>query len=437
MIKFTSEQLLGEEVVLAPFTLDSILLYHKLKRDGVKVWAFFDNNPKFCNESYGGIPIFRPYNRARGKYLISSELYFDDIACCFEGIGIEAQDMINAENLETNTNDIDIAWDIDAQTYKELVPQYWDGDVWVGKLGEYKEVVRHSDIIQGGGGLAKIKRLRRLSKLWESGREQAILLKRFEFHVTERCTLKCKNCGGLTAYFKSPRDFSLDAMKRDFDAFIRKIDFSDDILIMGGEPFLCESLPELIHYIHAHEMTEEKIGYVRLITNATLMPSSALLAAVKETNTTVWISNYGEKSPRLNELVRLLYDNGIIYKVLHITNWSMVQQLKDGAGASADELREKCKRCMHKHRVVKDGKLFRCAFLAAGEELRCFPSNESNRIDLYGEDFSEKAIIDYLSTDILPPGCAWCVEDSLENWNDNLIPPAVQVKKPIEYKVFD
>ena len=70
--------------------------------------------------------------------------------------------------------------------------------------------------------------------------------------------------------------------------------------------------------------------------------------------------------------------------------------------------------------TFETGFFYICSFLAEGENLNLFPYDPENALDIYDAEF----------------GCRWCSGGSLKQMKNNLIPVAIQINKPIEYKRY-
>ncbi len=71
----------------------------------------------------------------------------------------------------------------------------------------------------------------------------------FALSVTEKCTLRCKECYMHIPYIENPRNYSLESLKTDIDLFFEFADYVYDFQIFGGEPMLYPQLGELVEYI--------------------------------------------------------------------------------------------------------------------------------------------------------------------------------------------
>ena len=61
---------------------------------------------------------------------------------------------------------------------------------------------------------------------------------RLQYVVSERCTLRCRDCTHLMQYYRSPKNVNLESYKEAFDRIVRISDNISEIRILGGEPFI-------------------------------------------------------------------------------------------------------------------------------------------------------------------------------------------------------
>ncbi len=118
--------------------------------------------------------------------------------------------------------------------------------------------------------------------------------------VTERCTLKCKKCAhACNLVEKDRKDLSIDEVKRSITELFRVVDFCEEFVLIGGEPFLYGELHECINYIG--EKYRDRIGLFSITTNGTLLPPDTLLKACKDRDVYIRISDYSESIPKLKQ----------------------------------------------------------------------------------------------------------------------------------------
>lgn len=70
-----------------------------------------------------------------------------------------------------------------------------------------------------------------------------------ELYITDRCSLKCKECILFAPYIPAPRDRDLLDLQRDVETYFRFIDRVAVFRLMGGEPFLYNRLEDLLTFI--------------------------------------------------------------------------------------------------------------------------------------------------------------------------------------------
>ncbi len=90
----------------------------------------------------------------------------------------------------------------------------------------------------------------------------------FQWHITERCNLRCLHC--YQEGYTSQSEFSLAQLKKvadEIDLTLEKWDMRGRIALTGGEPFLKEELIPLVDYLEQKKYIR-KIG---ILTNGTLI----------------------------------------------------------------------------------------------------------------------------------------------------------------------
>ena len=129
--------------------------------------------------------------------------------------------------------------------------------------------------------------------------DDKIFLKQYEIIVTNKCSLKCKKCAAGMQYFEHPQNIEYSQVIKDYNRMIKLIDWTDRIVIIGGEPFLYNDLDKVIDGIFNNPQTKKKVGAIKIITNGTVIPNNKVLQAIKKNKIIIWISNY--KIRRINK----------------------------------------------------------------------------------------------------------------------------------------
>ncbi len=189
-------------------------------------------------------------------------------------------------------------------------------------------------------------------------------LGRIAHPITQRCTLKCKDCQLLMPYINNPIDDEYEIIKRDIDNFFSLVDYVADYDIIGGEPLLYPRLCEHVKYIS--ENYGKQIGNLQIITNATIKPSKEVLDTLKKYNIHVRISDYSNIVPykkRVDEVIELLQEKGIRYTLFKEMKWTDFgyPYQTPCIGDSEEELHEHMIECNGgMSRLMHNGKIYFC-----------------------------------------------------------------------------
>jgi MoaA/NifB/PqqE/SkfB family radical SAM enzyme len=91
----------------------------------------------------------------------------------------------------------------------------------------------------------------------------------FQWHITDRCNLRCAHC--YQSDFSPESELPLDVLKSISDRIFGTLpDHLVDINITGGEPFAYPKLLELIEHLHDYKNLKE----INIITNGTIAKES-------------------------------------------------------------------------------------------------------------------------------------------------------------------
>jgi len=145
-----------------------------------------------------------------------------------------------------------------------------------------------------------------------------VVLSRVTLPITTRCTLNCTKCIARTPHLQSHADIPLHTLTQDIASLFACVDEVYALVISGGEALLHPQLAEVLRLCASYG----KAGQISLQTNGTVMPSSEVLAALKDTNTTVKISRYpAALQPNVEQLKALLAEHGIVHLHDNGTHW--------------------------------------------------------------------------------------------------------------------
>ena len=126
-----------------------------------------------------------------------------------------------------------------------------------------------------------------------------VFLPLVQISVTERCTLKCKKCAhacNLVPY--DADDLSFEKVCHSADRLFSFVEYVQEFVLIGGEPFLYKALEDAIIYIG--KKYRDKINIFSITTNGTVTPLNEVLKTCKQYGVLIRISNYSKTLPRLN-----------------------------------------------------------------------------------------------------------------------------------------
>jgi organic radical activating enzyme len=186
--------------------------------------------------------------------------------------------------------------------------------------------------------------------------------------ITEKCNLKCIDCGNFIPHINNPVNIDIENLIEDSDNFFRVIDRVNKININGGEPLLHPDLIKYIEYLAINY--RNKVPNILITTNGTIIPSNELLKCIKKYNIDITISNYSGSNidnyeNNFNKLIKLLDNNDIIYDNC-IESWNKKYFVIDtNTKLKPLDIDDKklilhFKNCKIKHKALYEGKIYLC-----------------------------------------------------------------------------
>ena len=227
-------------------------------------------------------------------------------------------------------------------------------------------------------------------------RYQLLYVNLAQISLTERCTLKCKDCahGCFAVDFKS-EDMSVDMAKQSADVLFGKVDRIREFVLIGGEPFLYDNLAEIIEYIG--ERYHHKMFVYCITTNGTIIPKDNILELCRKYNMLIRISNYSETNKHLEskyaELENKLKEHQVTYVL------GKKEELWFDYGFSTAE-REKIKkeieliqvfdRCKTQCREIRGNRYYYCVMARSISDNLEFGVGQEDYLDLSQTDYNAK-----------------------------------------------
>jgi hypothetical protein len=175
--------------------------------------------------------------------------------------------------------------------------------------------------------------------------------------VTERCTLKCRDCSNLMQHYENPKDLPLDEIIEGLTSIKGDV---NEIRLIGGEPFLFKQLDKVIRVAYGIE----NIRYIMVYTNGTIIPSEEVLRAMKECLAIVLITEYEGLSKNAPELREVMDSYGITHHTIPPDYWTDCGEVYH-RGRTPEDNYEVYRNCCAKELYTMIGKkLYDCPFMA-------------------------------------------------------------------------
>ena len=374
-----------ELVIIYGASVYGEIAYFALKALGITPDYFCDRAAK--NDEYFGVKVIKPdklIDKVHANIIIASADYFYDILEYLRGIGCDnIYDMSSLMQV-----DFDIEMLSDRAKYKlDYKKQYLD----------LVEFVTMSDKPS---------------------------FSRVQYIVTEKCSLKCRDCSHLMQYYKHPQNIDLDKYKSSFEKFLNHVSMISDLRILGGEPLMNPSMYKVIEWFRL----DKRIKTISVYTNGTIVPNEEIVKHRKYSNVRVHVSQYEVNKERIKKVISCLNDNKIKYYVEPFTNWQTPGNLVKRNCSEAQNI-EKFQRCFDSngYYFYKD-RLYRCPRAVHGVSVGAIPDNESEYVDFGNgavtyNDIDEKLKQLMVRTSL--EACDYC--DGLDNHRQS-IEPGIQIK---------
>ncbi len=347
----------NKKVCLMPFGVVALAALEALKTHGISVVAILDNNVDIQGKTYKGTPILSP----RGLNDIGIPQDGVDVIICnyiyeramrFQLNELGVSDIYILSSIidkEDENRLISCSDNIDFNEVRQILPRY------AGYEKTVMSEIRKNLLPQA----ARIK--------------DVLILPHTNLMITERCNLLCVNCSSWMQYFEHPKNYDFHNIKRGITALLDLVDYTRDIHILGGEPFLYPLLYEIVEYVSSLE----KIGCVNIITNGTLVPRDNVLELMAQQNVTVRISDYGKVSNKKEQLIFKLEQYGVLYSIMENMTWYDYARYREEP-LSLDSVAEQYRACPLNCMALSETMFSRCQIAMSAFALNALPTGHND-----------------------------------------------------------
>ncbi len=262
-------------------------------------------------------------------------------------------------------------------------------------------------------------------------REDKVFVRNIDLEITEKCSLRCRDCCNLMQYYKKPKDYGEDDLVRWVRQLLEYVDEIYEVRVIGGEPFMHRSM----HMIIEKLIQLPQIHRVSVYSNGTIMPDGEMLKVLKNEKVGFSITNYGGLSRNFSNMVDMLKENNIAYDIHDAGGWTQCSDIMEH-GRSEDELAGVFRECCAKDLpTILDGKVYKCPFMANAVNLQAVPVHKEDFLDLaelknHGLPMARRIVRDFFKGKAYYKSCDFC---NGRPYDAEEIEAAVQILKPREY----
>lgn len=254
--------------------------------------------------------------------------------------------------------------------------------------------------------------------------ESLVFLRSVDVVITERCSLKCKDCSNLMQFYEKPINIDKDEVLTDFYTLADHVDHIFEVRLIGGEPFMNKDIYSVIERL----VESPKISRLVVYTNAMVPFTDTGLAVMQHPKVVLSITDYGALARHTNANVARLREAGVTHRVHPPENWTDSGVIHDFARTDQENERlfENC--CGKNLLTLTSGKLYRCPFAANADRLGAIPSDPDNAV---AASATKPEIRHYLREIKRLPACNFCKGRSFDAPQ---IEPAIQTRSPLPYE---
>lgn len=244
--------------------------------------------------------------------------------------------------------------------------------------------------------------------------------------ITEKCSLRCRDCSNLMQYYGLPQNYAAADLQKNLDTILRITGKIFDLRVLGGEPFMNPEMAEIIRKY----LADPRVVNITIYTNATILPNEEIIQVLKHPKVKCQISNYGSLVKNFDNFVKVMQEKEIRYTVTETGLWQDLGKLEN-RGKTEQEMRYTFFGCECNNLLTLLGdKIYRCPFSAHGRNLEAIPDMEEDRVSLCGSDeYILKKLKYLLKEKSFDYACGYC-----NGRSGSSIEPAVQSAEPMPYR---
>jgi sulfatase maturation enzyme AslB (radical SAM superfamily) len=260
-----------------------------------------------------------------------------------------------------------------------------------------------------------------------------LFLRSVDIIITERCSLRCRDCSNLMQYYARPENCSTKELLQTIDRFCSIVDELNEFRLLGGEPFMNKDCRIILKRL----LDEPKVKKIVIYTNGTLLPDNDTIELLRNHKVLMIVTNYGLLSRRLEDMKHAFDENKVAYYVQDANGWTNCAKIAPHHRTKELQTKLFIDCCAKNTITLSNGNLYRCPFSANIARLRGCPEFKSDCVNIFDTTLSiellKTKIRDFLLCKEYLFVCDYC---NGRSFGDPKIEPAIQTSKPLEYTKY-
>ncbi|MGC8490152.1 MAG: hypothetical protein ACP5SH_00290 [Syntrophobacteraceae bacterium] len=250
--------------------------------------------------------------------------------------------------------------------------------------------------------------------------------------ITEKCSLRCKDCANLIQYYHKPHHFTYDQVFPALDRIMDAVDFVLEFRVLGGETFMH---PKAYIFIDALRKYTN-YGKICVYSNGTIVPTGENLRSLQHDDTFVRISDYGQTSTNIDTIASTFDRHNICYDIEKCEQWQDCASIRktDRSRQELEAVNAEC--CARTVLTLLNGAICVCPFSAHATNLHAIPVSSRDRL-VVGDSALDKirAFLKDTQNSNYFEACMYCAGRPVNP--PNPVPAAVQISSPLPYQTVE
>lgn len=301
--------------------------------------------------------IGKLYKDFQIQYIVDNDIQLRN--SCFKGIKIKSFDDVKDEIIK---------YKIIVATSSYAYDSIKKGLNEIG-LKEFKDYCRLEDFLPE----------------WYWKYKKEVCLSQVFSSITSRCTFNCKYCNMLMPYYKRHYEYTEEDIIADMELLFQRVDYLVSYFVIGGEPLLNKNLGKILEKVN--EKFSNKIGYIQVISNGSIVPDQDLIKVIKKCDVKVRLSDYTHVIPydaKLQKVKNVLEENRIEYSMSIYETWMDLgfPEKVNPIGKTVKDVRSHMLQCSPGCHILSDKKFFYCGVVFSAEKCGLYHLSEGDFVDL-------------------------------------------------------